>query len=308
MYEPFTLSPSTKFRTGPSKGSPCSWFAAQKTAFSRFNTCLRGAFAAIAVSLCSHASAQMGLFEFQMLLDAEGAMWDHRYLKNGDGIVSPNRQWQAQLQADGNLCVRNLATGAGNAWCLLPAAAPAGPHIALMQRDGNLCIYASAAPAAGMPGVHCTGSNRPKGEMYALALGNDGMLAVHARNTDRSIGGAIWTSAQGNIRPELLGGTPELEFGRHGSKISQNCALYAEATRAGTQRFLDAKLRDATQELRLRIKSKGYQAQLDALPQSYPSVSNPVALSDEHRLPAQCLALFEAAKKVRDELSSPSRP
>ena len=227
-------------------------------------------------------------------------MWDHRFLRNGESLSSPDNRWAAELLKDGNLCVRNRATGS-NSWCMLNASAPPGPHIALMQRDGNLCIYAAARPGPQAQGVACTGSNRPRGQMYELVMQDDGVLAIYARLRVNGRGVVIWSSARGNINPEHSGGRPIDD--EPNAPVAQDCTLRIEQLRQRALNDLGRVLINADAQLKAALEKAGAQATLDAAPKAYGALREPIAYIDQRDRPIQCHAAFTKVREVSDWLA-----
>ena len=105
-------------------------------------------------------------------------------------LEAPSKLYYAIMQTDGNLCVYKGTPQAsrGAIWCH-NRTSPAGPFVTVMQSDGNLCTY------VGTP----TGYQRNLWCSYALRSGpsfvtmqNDGNLCVYPGLPYHATGGAFW--------------------------------------------------------------------------------------------------------------------
>lgn len=118
----------------------------------------------------------------------------------GDFLISPNGRYVGVLETNGSFAVYwnqldqvgatpTSFTGQqpGRIWWA-PGDNP-GPHIMVMQDDGNLCIYPGTSLEQHAPDrIWQSGSNKGKGPVYVMKLLNDGSLRVMMDGT------SIWTS------------------------------------------------------------------------------------------------------------------
>lgn len=103
------------------------------------------------------------------------------FLANDDYIQSPNSLFFAIMQSDGNFCVYR-GTGPddnhGFVWGCNRESLPGGPYFAIMQSDGNFCVYTGTDPSDGRSGVWCSMQTAPEGLFYAL-MQDDGNFCVY---------------------------------------------------------------------------------------------------------------------------------
>ena len=105
-------------------------------------------------------------------------------------LQSANNRYYAIVQTDGNLCVYRgtpQATGAGGAiWCLQRTAG-GGQFVLAMQSDGNLCEYVGTR--SGYSGnLWCSNT---RGQNF-LVQQNDGNLCVYRGASPANQGAALW--------------------------------------------------------------------------------------------------------------------
>src|SRR5436190_894489 len=70
----------------------------------------------------------------------------------GDYIQSPGKTCFAVMQSDGNFCVYagpDPNHNQGFVWACNPASLPAGDYFAIMQSDGNFVVYAGTPAKQG---------------------------------------------------------------------------------------------------------------------------------------------------------------
>jgi hypothetical protein len=90
------------------------------------------------------------------------------------------------MQADGNLCVYQVGSGAAF-WCKNFVAQPIGPYFTVMQNDGNLCIY-KGSPGAQGAGVWCSMAQatavtwRSDGKQYSFLPAGQSVSEVLVRS------------------------------------------------------------------------------------------------------------------------------
>lgn len=103
-------------------------------------------------------------------------------LKVGEYLVSENQAFFAVLQSDGNFCVYagpGPGDNRGFVWNSGPAKKPAQSYYGIMQGDGNFCVYSGTGRDDRHDFVWGTGPGAGAGE-YFLALMNTGELLVYA--------------------------------------------------------------------------------------------------------------------------------
>jgi len=104
------------------------------------------------------------------------------YLKVNDYLVAPDRKSHAILQADGNLCVfggDEPKNKQAQLWCSGSARSP-GSYYAILGSDANLCIFRGAAPPKnGKPGssVWCWGDKEPPGGRFFVRVEGPALIA-----------------------------------------------------------------------------------------------------------------------------------
>ena len=82
-----------------------------------------------------------------------------QFLGVNDYLVSPNGLFFAIMQVDGNFCVyrgSGPSDNHGGLWCYNNKAKPGGQFFAIMQVDGNFCVYKGTGPSDNRGGLWCT--------------------------------------------------------------------------------------------------------------------------------------------------------
>lgn len=116
-------------------------------------------------------------------------------MKVGDYLTSPSGYFYAILQADGNFCVYRGPDPAMSSHSWLwgsQRVGVIGTYFAQMQSDGNFCVY-FGTPSH--PGPHLWGTadrSRPDGQFF-LAIQDDGNLCVYQGTPDNNRG-YVWGS------------------------------------------------------------------------------------------------------------------
>jgi len=130
-------------------------------------------------------------------LQAPGVM----QAQNGDYLLSPNGNYFATIQPDGNLCVYPCDGGpphTGSAiFCTLSASQCLAAYFVAMQSDGNLCVYSGIGDPfwlADVTPIWASWSQQPTSSVQCyLTLESDGDLNVYL-GTPSSQGDLLWTS------------------------------------------------------------------------------------------------------------------
>lgn len=122
---------------------------------------------------------------------------DNRILASGDYLVSNNRAFFAMMQDDGNLCVYRGAGPASNKGLLcstLTHGLPIGNYFAIMQGDGNLCVYRGTGPADNQGLIWGALGHSQPASSYFTVLQDDGNLAVYKGSSPADNQGFIWAT------------------------------------------------------------------------------------------------------------------
>ena len=120
------------------------------------------------------------------------------FLAPDDCLYSPNRQFVAVMQTDGNLVVypTNNFTPAGHRWQNGRAGNP-GSWLA-MQQDGNLVEYRNPRN----PNTHIWDSQTSMTFLdYILLMQDDGNLVIYRGTSPDHRGGPVWSWMTGDVRP-----------------------------------------------------------------------------------------------------------
>jgi hypothetical protein len=114
-----------------------------------------------------------------------------QYLAVNDSLTSPNGQYTLTLGIDGNLV---LSPGGGTLW-QSNTSGVSGQYFAIMQADGNFCIYMGSDPAHQGPFRWGTmASYRGPGQYLAL-LQNNGNFTIYTQNASQTkTGNALWST------------------------------------------------------------------------------------------------------------------
>jgi hypothetical protein len=118
--------------------------------------------------------------------DVVGPEISNTNLVAGQSLVSPNGDYKAMMQADGNLVVTNISEPETEV--VWDTSTEGASHVSV-QADGNLVAYNSANEADWSSGTGTEGANGT----YTLSMGDDGALRV----TDSASGAQTWSSTEG---------------------------------------------------------------------------------------------------------------
>lgn len=121
----------------------------------------------------------------------------NQVLATNDYLVSNNRAFFAIMQGDGNLCVyRGSAPDAnkGFLWGALNKSQPNGAYFTVMQGDGNLCVYKGTGPADNQGFIWgALNKSQPNGAYFAV-MQDDGNLCVYKGSSPSDNQGFVWGS------------------------------------------------------------------------------------------------------------------
>ena len=135
------------------------------------------------------------------------------YLTTNQYLVSPSKTFFAIMQGDGNFCVyagSGPSASKGGVWCSGSGGRPAGSFFAIIQGDGNFCVYPGTSPAVTHPGsIWCSFSNGGTAPYY-VALLDTASVGVYNGASPTSSGGARWNSP---ALPSSLTVTPQPSLG-----------------------------------------------------------------------------------------------
>jgi hypothetical protein len=119
----------------------------------------------------------------------------NKILGSNDYLVSNSGLFFAIVQSDGNFCVYRGSgpdNNHGRVWCAQSKARPAGPYFAIMQGDGNFCVYSGTGPGDNRGGVWCAQDKaRPEGPFFA-AMQDDGNFCVYSGTGPGDNRGGVW--------------------------------------------------------------------------------------------------------------------
>ena len=114
---------------------------------------------------------------------------DNNYLRSSQCLTSPNFNYRAIMQCDGNFVIYNRKDGKDIAIWDTKSAGNGGAFLAV-QQDGNLVLYNSARKSLWSSGTNL----RPFAD-YKLSLNNSGVLTL-TRKYDNKV---RWTSTGGRV-------------------------------------------------------------------------------------------------------------
>jgi len=119
----------------------------------------------------------------------------NQFLGVNEYLVSRNGLFFAIVQSDGNFCVyRGSGPGAnkGGLWCSLSKSQPEGKYFAIVQGDGNFCVYKGTGPGDNKGGVWCSlGASQPAGQFFAV-MQDDGNFCVYKGTGPSDNQGGVW--------------------------------------------------------------------------------------------------------------------
>ncbi|HEX7840569.1 MAG TPA: hypothetical protein VF469_23985, partial [Kofleriaceae bacterium] len=115
-------------------------------------------------------------------------------LRVGDYIQSPGKTCFAVMQSDGNFCIYagpDPGTNRGFVWCCNGSALPQGDYFAVMQADGNFCVYHGTPSQRGAWVWSWTTTPPPPAASYFAQLDDHGSFTVHT-GTSTAPGTTLW--------------------------------------------------------------------------------------------------------------------
>jgi hypothetical protein len=119
----------------------------------------------------------------------------NQFLSTNDYLVSNNGAFFAIMQGDGNLCVyRGAAPDAnkGFLWGALPRSQPNGSYFTIMQGDGNLCVYKGTGPGDNKGFVWGAIANSQPNQAYFAVMQDDGNLCIYKGTGPSDNHGGLW--------------------------------------------------------------------------------------------------------------------
>lgn len=129
-------------------------------------------------------------FNFQQAFAADRSYLDtNEFLKTNEYLVSPNRQFVAILQSDGNFCVKRVSGHSTNSYgsdgwwvrCFMDRSPGPDQYFANLQSDGNFCVYRGSDPSKSKGLVWCrnpAGYIVPGKAPFRAALGDEGWFDI----------------------------------------------------------------------------------------------------------------------------------
>lgn len=113
-------------------------------------------------------------------------------ITNDEYIQSPNGRYFAIMQSDGNFCVYKGSPqdNQGGIWCCNSVSHPAMTYFAIMQADGNFCVYAQNVEGCIWA---CNSVSYPQIPYFATVLDN-GQFCVYKGTSLHDIRGTVWSS------------------------------------------------------------------------------------------------------------------
>lgn len=128
--------------------------------------------------------------------DTGDFLTNNEFLATGDYLVSSNGLCFAIMQLDGNLCVYK-GSGPDNNTGLVWAASDgsdAGNYFAIMQGDGNLCVYIGTDPGNNGGLKWASGSQADESNYFAI-IQDDGNFCIYpGTSPETPHGDAIWAT------------------------------------------------------------------------------------------------------------------
>lgn len=121
----------------------------------------------------------------------------NQILATNDYLVSNNRAFFAIMQSDGNLCVYRGAGPAANKgllWSALKQSQASGNYFSVVQGDGNLCIYKGSGPNDNQGFVWGALHESQPAQSYFAVLQDDGNLCVYKGSNPNDNQGFVWAS------------------------------------------------------------------------------------------------------------------
>ena len=115
-------------------------------------------------------------------------------LQTGQYLVADNKAFYAVMQGDGNLCVykgSGPTDSIGNLWCNM-VTAPGGAFYATQQGDGNFCVYKGTPQAS--KGYHWCNMKTGAGGQFFTVMQGDGNLCSYRGTGPGDNKGYQWCS------------------------------------------------------------------------------------------------------------------
>ena len=150
---------------------------------------------------CAAAAAALALPSIAHGQSGGANLTTSQSLSTGQALQSPNKQYFAVQQADGNFCVYKGTPGrpaGSNLWCHMRTA-PGNQFYTVMQGDGNLCTYQGTPAQQGR--MSWCSMQLGSGGQFVLSMQDDGNLCVYKGTPTRYDGGALWCSLPAPATP-----------------------------------------------------------------------------------------------------------
>lgn len=120
------------------------------------------------------------------------------YLRVGEYLISPDKKFFAIMQADGNFCVYRGSDPLNQKNCIWATNTYGnGPSFVVMQDDGNICVYKETGPQRQRDCTWASGTNG-KGKSF-LAMQDDGNLCLYLGTGPNDNKGFLWGAFQTRV-------------------------------------------------------------------------------------------------------------
>ena len=154
--------------------------------------------AAVGLFGMANVNAQEHMNSFQIV---SNALENGKSLRQGQGLRSPNNQYAAVLQKDGNFCLYKLDPSAKYGNQFIKCTMTVGSEdkkgaILTMQQDGNLALYNSQNKHLWSTDTYRGGIEK---QGWRLIMSDDGNLALVARADPGKNEKPIWEFQKGRL-------------------------------------------------------------------------------------------------------------
>jgi hypothetical protein len=106
----------------------------------------------------------------------------NQVLHGDDYLMSPNGQYVAYMQDDGNFVLYHVSSSGSFTnpyWATGTGGHPNGAFFAIMQSDGNFCIYKGTGPSNNLGGMWCANKTALLTGQYFAVMQDDGNFVVY---------------------------------------------------------------------------------------------------------------------------------
>jgi hypothetical protein len=128
------------------------------------------------------------------MADKGSFLTNDQFLRVGDWLTSPNGRFVAQLRDRAQFDIVTTGVPYVPPWSTGVSSLSGYNYYAILQSDGNFCIYRGTGPNDNQGGVWCSMAHVPSGGRFVAMLEDDGCLAIYKGTGPNDKQGLLWST------------------------------------------------------------------------------------------------------------------